>query len=138
VARGLRVGYLKHAHAGFEIDQPGKDSYRMRRTGMLQTIVIGGGQVAVIDDAEADPSLEGTISRYVRTDLDLLVIEGFKRSPVPKVEVARAAVSRDLLCLDDPDLIAVVTDFEAPPGIRHFALGDAEGVAALIASLSQR
>ncbi len=132
------MGYLKHAHAGFEIDQPGKDSYRMRRTGVLQTIVAGGGQVAVVDDAEPEPPLEQVIARYVRDDLDLLVVEGFKRSPLPKVEVARAALSRELVCAGDPDLIAVVSDFDPPPGVSHFALDDAQGVAALLASRVSR
>lgn len=133
--RGLRVGYLKHAHAGFDIDQPGKDSYRMRRTGVLQTVLVGGSQIAVIDDAENDPGLERTIARYVRPDLDLLVVEGFKRSPLPKIEVARAALSRELLCAGDPDLLAVVSDFEPPTGIRHHTLADASGIAELISSL---
>lgn len=133
--RGLRVGYLKHAHLGFEIDQPGKDSHRIRRTGVLQTVLVGGAQVAVIDDAETDPGLERTITRYVRPDLDVLVVEGFKRSPLPKIEVARAALSRELLCANDADLLAVVSDFEPPPGIRHYPLGDASGIAELIASL---
>jgi len=135
VGRGLRVGYLKHAHAGFEIDQPGKDSYRIRRSGVVQTILAGGGQVAVIDDADPAPGLERTIARYARPDLDVLVVEGFKRSPLPKIEVARAALSRELVCAGDADLIAVVSDFEAPAGVRHFALDDAAGVAGLIASL---
>lgn len=134
VRRGLRVGYLKHAHAGFELDQPGKDSYRMRRTGVLQTVIVGGGQVALIDDAEPEPALEATISRYVRPDLDLLVVEGFKRSPLPKIEIARAVLSRELLCAGDSDLIAVVSDFEPPAGVRHYALDDADGVATLIAA----
>jgi len=66
VAKGIRVGYLKHAHAGFEIDRPEKDSYRARRTGVLQTIVVGGGQIAVIDDAwlEKDLTLDAAIARY--------------------------------------------------------------------------
>ena len=133
--RGLRVGYLKHAHAGFEIDQPGKDSYVMRRTGVLQTVLVGGAQVAVIDDAETDPGLEHTIARYVRSDLDVLVVEGFKRSPLPKIEIARAALSRELLCADDADLLAVVSDFEPPAGLRHYSLGDTSGIAELIVSL---
>jgi len=134
VRRGLRVGYLKHAHLGFEIDQPGKDSYRIRRTGVLQTIVVGGGQVALIDDAETAPVLEQTISRYVRSDLDVLVVEGFKRSALPKIEIARAALSRELLCAADDNLVAVVSDFEPPSGMRHYSLDDAPGVAELIAS----
>lgn len=128
VAKGLRVGYLKHAHAGFEIDHPEKDSYRIRRTGVLQTIVTGGGQTAVIDDAE-ELSLEAAIARYAREDLDLIVVEGFKAEPLPKIEVARAALSTELLCLKDRNLVATVTDFPASPDVPHFELGDARGIA---------
>ena len=134
VRRGLRVGYLKHSHEGFEIDQPGKDSYRIRRTGVMQTIVAGGGQIAVIDDADPEPRLDDVVARYARPDLDLLVVEGFKRSSLPKIEVARAAVSRELVCAGDAGLIALVSDFPAPEGLAHFGLGDARGVAELIAS----
>jgi molybdopterin-guanine dinucleotide biosynthesis protein MobB len=133
VARGIRIGYLKHAHAGFEIDQPRKDSYRARRTGVRQTIVTGGGQTAVIDDAE-ELGLHAAIARYARDDLDLLVVEGFKAEPLPKIEVARAALSTELLCLNDRNLIATVTDFDVSPAVPHFGLGDAPAVAAFILS----
>ena len=129
---GLRVGYLKHAHAGFEIDRPEKDSYRARRTGVVQTIVTGGGQTAVIDDGEKEAGLEAVVARYVREDLDLLVIEGFKAEPLPKIEVARGALSTELLCLDDRNLIATVADFPVRPDVPHFGPGDAEAVAEFI------
>lgn len=135
VARGIRVGYLKHAHAGFEIDQPQKDSYRARRTGVVQTIVLGGGQIAVIDDArvEQDLGLDAAIARYGRDDLDLWVVEGFKAEPLPKIEVARAALSTELLCLNDRNLIATVTDFDVSAAVTHFDVGDAPAVAAFVA-----
>lgn len=133
VGRGLRVGYLKHAHAGFEIDQPQKDSYRARRTGVVQTIVTGGGQTAVIDDA-GEPTIAEVIGRYARQDLDLIVVEGFKREPLPKIEVARIAVAKgELVCADDPLLLAVVSDFDPPRrDVPRFALDDHSGVADLI------
>ena len=131
VARGIRVGYLKHAHAGFEIDRPEKDSYRARRTGVVQTIVTGGGQTAVIDDAE-DLGLEAAIARYAREDLDLIVVEGFKAEPMAKIEVARAALSTELLCLNDRNLVATVTDFPVSPAVPHFGLGDAAAIADFI------
>ena len=136
VAEGIRVGYVKHAHAGFEIDRPEKDSYRARRTGVAQTIVVGGGQIAVIDDGrdEQDLTLDATIARYGRDDLDLLIVEGFKAEPLPKIEVGRAALSTELLCLNDRNLVATVTDFAVSPAVPHFALDDAPGVAAFILS----
>jgi molybdopterin-guanine dinucleotide biosynthesis protein MobB len=104
---------------------------------VVQTIVTGGGQTAVIDDRSepaGEGALEEVIRRYAREDLDLLVVEGFKREPLPKIEVARAALARELVAGDDPRLIAVVSDF--PPGredVRHFGLDDAAAVADLIA-----
>jgi molybdopterin-guanine dinucleotide biosynthesis protein B len=133
VGRGLRVGYLKHAHAGFEVDHDGKDSYRARRTGVVQTIVTGGGQTAVIDDS-GDMTIAQVIGRYARDDLDLIVVEGFKREPLPKIEVARQAVSKgELVCVDDPLLIGVVSDFDPPRrDVPRFAMDDHAGVADLI------
>jgi len=102
VGRGLRVGYLKHAHAGFDIDRPDKDSGRIGRTGVVQTMITGGGRTAVIDASGEMASAE-VIARYARTDLDLVVIEGFKREPLPKIEVARLAVSKgQLVCAEPP------------------------------------
>ncbi len=132
VARGLRVGYLKHAHEGFEMDHEGKDSWRARRTGVIQTIVSGGGRTAVIDDT-GEAAIDEVIDRYARSDLDLIVVEGFKREPLPKIEVARVAVSHgELTCGEDPLLLAVVTDFDPPNGLRRFAFDDHAGVADLI------
>ena len=133
VGRGLRVGYLKHAHVGFEIDHEGKDSYRARRTGVMQTIVTGGGQTAVIDDS-GEATIAEVIRRYAREDLDLVVVEGFKREPLPKIEVARAAVSKgELVCADDPLLLGVVADFDPPRrDVPRFAMDDHAGVADLI------
>jgi len=135
VANGIRVGYVKHAHAGFEIDTPKKDSYRARRAGVLQTIVLGGGKVAVVDDGrpESELTLDAALARYGRDDLDLIVVEGFKAEPMPKIEVARAALSTELLCLNDRNLVATVTDFEVSPAVPHFGLDDAGPVAAFIA-----
>ena len=137
VAKGIRVGYLKHAHAGFEIDRPDKDSYRARRTGVVQTIVVGGGQTAVIDDAE-DLGLDAAIARYARDDLDLLVVEGFKAEPLPKIEVARAALSTELLCLNDRNLVATATDFDVSPAVPHFGLGDGPAIADFVAARISR
>lgn len=131
VGRGLRVGYVKHAHKGFELDVPGKDSYRARRTGVVQTIVTGGEQTVVIDDA-GEGGLAAILERYAREDLDLIVVEGFKREPLAKIEVARAAVSGELMCGDDPLLIGVVSDFDPP---RHDVPRFGPGAHAAVADL---
>ena len=133
LARGLRVGYLKHAHEGFEIDRPDKDSGRVGRAGVLQTMITGGGRTAVIDASGEMASAE-VIARYARADLDLVVIEGFKREPLPKIEVAREAIANgQLVCQDDAQLLAVVSDFASPrTDVARFAMDDAAGVADLV------
>ena len=133
VGRGLRVGYLKHAHAGFDIDRPDKDSGRIGRTGVVQTMITGGGRTAVIDGG-GEQTIAQVLDRYAREDLDLIVIEGFKREPLPKIEVAREAIANgQLVCQDDAHLLAVVSDFASPrTDVARFAMDDAAGVAELI------
>lgn len=133
VARGLRVGYLKHAHAGFEFDRPDKDSGRVAHTGVAQTMITGGGRTAVVDDS-GEMAVIDVIERYAREDLDLVVVEGFKREPLPKIEVARSTLARgELVCVDDPQLIGVVSDIPMPRSdVPRFTADDAAGVADLI------
>lgn len=133
VGRGLRVGYLKHAHEGFEIDRPDKDSGRITAAGVTQTMITGGGRTAVIDRS-GEQTIAQVLDRYARDDLDLIIVEGFKRELLAKIEVSRYAISRgELICQDDPQLIAVVTDFDPPrPDLARFSLDDARGVADLI------
>lgn len=133
VQGGLRVGYLKHAHEGFEIDRPEKDSGRITAAGVTQTMITGGGRTAVVDQS-GEQTIAQVLERYAREDLDLIVIEGFKREPLPKIEVARDAIAKgELVCQDDTQLVAVVSDFAPPRGdVPHFALDDAAGVADLI------
>ena len=133
VGRGLRVGYLKHAHAGFDIDRPDKDSGRIGRTGVVQTMITGGGRTAVIDGG-GEQTIAQVLGRYARADLDLVVIEGFKREPLPKIEVAREAIANgQLVCQDDAQLLAVVSDFASPrTDVPRFAMDDAAGVADLV------
>jgi molybdopterin-guanine dinucleotide biosynthesis adapter protein len=94
----------------------------------------------VIDDAwsEKDLTLDAAMARYGRDDLDLVVVEGFKAEPLPKIEVARAALSTELLCLNDRNLVATVTDFAVSPAVPHFGLGDAPAIATFIAARISR
>ena len=96
-------------------------------------MITGGGRTAVIDDG-GEQTIAQVLGRYARADLDLVVIEGFKREPLPKIEVARNAVAKgELVCQDDSQLLAVVSDFASTrTDVPHFALEDAAGVAELI------
>jgi molybdopterin-guanine dinucleotide biosynthesis adapter protein len=109
-ARGLRVSLVKHAHHAFDVDQPGKDSYRHRHAGAHEVLVTSSRRWALMHElrGEAEPSLELLIERMA--PCDLLLVEGFKRAALPKLEVFRAAVGEALLHPHDPHIVAVATD----------------------------
>jgi molybdopterin-guanine dinucleotide biosynthesis protein B len=115
-ARGLRVSLIKHAHHAFDVDQPGKDSYRHRRAGAHEVLVTSSRRWALMHElrGEAEPPLEALIERL--SACDLLLVEGFKRAALPKLEVYRAAVGEAPLHPHDPHIVAVATDtaLEAP------------------------
>lgn len=115
--RGLRVGYLKHAHHTFDLDVPGKDSYEIRESGARQTLIASRERWALQSentDKGEDPSLSEMLARFDADRLDLILVEGFKHSSYPKIEVHRTAISKSLLYPQDPDVVAVVTDSRLP------------------------
>ena len=113
---GYRVGVVKHAHRGFEIDHPGKDSYRVRRAGVAQVLVGSNRQWALIGDEPAgavDPRLGSLVARFTPGDIDLVLAEGFSHEAVPKIEVFRPAHGRPPRCWPlDRDVVAVASDAE--------------------------
>jgi len=127
----VRLAVIKHAAAGFDIDQPGKDSFNIRRAGVEQTLLVGGSELALIERWRTEPPLADVIARHVRRDVDLVITEGYKREPHPKIEVARRAISEELISPDD-QLVAVVCDFEPHTAAPIFGLGEAEAVADLV------
>ena len=110
VARGLRVSTLKHAHHAFEVDHPGKDSYEHRAAGATEVLVGAASRWALVHELrnEDEPDLR-TLLRHL-SPVDLVVIEGYKRAPHPKIEVHRAAVGKPLLHPDDPKIMAIAAD----------------------------
>ena len=122
---------ITHGPHGFEIERPGKDTWNLRRTGVDQTLIVGRDLVAVVERVSAEPSLVDVIAAHVRPDVDLVVCEGYKGEPHPKIEVARAAISEELM-LRDGELLAVVADFAARTMRPLFAPTDAAKVADLI------
>jgi molybdopterin-guanine dinucleotide biosynthesis protein B len=109
-ARGLRVSLIKHAHHAFDIDQPGKDSYRHRHAGAQEVLVTSSRRWALMHELRGgpEPSLEAHMQRM--SDCDLLLVEGFKRAALPKLEVFREAVGEAPLHPHDPHIVAVATD----------------------------
>ncbi len=111
-ARGLRVAVVKHAHHGFDIDHPGKDSYELRQAGATQ-MLIGSRQrwalmVENVDDA--DWSLSDLIRHLDMRSLDLILVEGYKPERIPKIEINRPSLGKPLLYQNDPSVIAIATD----------------------------
>ncbi len=136
VARGLQVATIKRSHHDFDIDRPGKDSDRMRRAGARQVLLASAHRSALITegDRRTEPQLPALLLQLDPTALDLVLVEGFRRDPIPKLEVHRRALGQPLLCLEDPCVIAVVTDApaEIPPGVLALPLEDAGRVAAFV------
>ena len=111
-ARGYRVGALKHDAHRFEIDRPGKDSARFTAAGAEVMVLVSNDTVAMVRKPVLPPRLD-TVLREWFTGLDLVLVEGYKTSDLPKIEVHRAALGKPLLCRgeeDDPHLLAVASD----------------------------
>jgi molybdopterin-guanine dinucleotide biosynthesis protein B len=129
-SRGLRVSTIKHAHHDFDIDKPGKDSWLHRQAGATEVLVASGRRWALMHEVRdtAEPTLDALLTRL--SAVDLVLIEGFKRDPHPKLEVHRPANGKPLLHPDDPAIVAIATD--APlPGVElpMLDLNDAPAIA---------
>ncbi|MBM3271504.1 MAG: molybdopterin-guanine dinucleotide biosynthesis protein B [Candidatus Sericytochromatia bacterium] len=136
-ARGLRVGTLKHNSHDFAIDYPGKDTWRHREAGAEVVVIANEGKVAAIRNVRACPSPAELIADYM-ADLDLVLVEGFKQFPLPKIEVVRAGIGTGPICPIE-SLEALVTDLAVPDcQLPTFALYDAPGVAELVLAIAGR
>ncbi len=110
VGRGITVSTMKHAHHGFDVDQPGKDSFVHRAAGATEVLIGSEKRWALMHElrAEAEPSAV-ELARHM-TPVDLLLIEGFKREPHDKLEIYRADNGKPLLANQDPTYVAILTD----------------------------
>jgi len=130
VARGLKVSTIKHAHHAFDVDQPGKDSWRHRQAGASEVMVMSARRWALMHElrGEPEPELDDILPRI--TPVDLLLVEGFKWHPHPKIEVHRPSLGRPPLYPGDAHIIAVACD-ERLFGLRlpWLRLDDAAGIA---------
>lgn len=109
--RGLRLGVLKHTHHQFDIDQPGKDSHRLRKAGAGQVMAASSLRHArIVETPDGEPPFADLLAGFDWERLDLLLIEGFKHEHFPKIELYRGAIGRPLLFPDDPDVMALISD----------------------------
>jgi len=110
VGQGLRVSLIKHAHHDFDVDQPGKDSYRHRKAGASEVLVSSGQRWALMHELRGvpEPALDELVQHIA--PCDLLLVEGFKKEAIPKLEVYRVQTGKPLLFPDDPHIVAVASD----------------------------
>ncbi len=110
--RGLRIGVVKHAHHTFEIDYPGKDSYELRKAGANQVLIGSRKRWALITENsdKKDKTLEYHVRNLDLENLDLVLVEGFKPEIIPKIELHRPTLGKDLLFPGDSSIIAIATD----------------------------
>jgi molybdopterin-guanine dinucleotide biosynthesis protein B len=130
VARGLKVSTVKHAHKGFDIDIPGKDSHTHRMVGATEVFVASGKRWAHVHELrdEPEPDLVDILPRL--TQVDLLIIEGFKRHRHPKLEIFRREVGKPLLHPEDDYIVALASDGPVPEArVPVLALDDIERIA---------
>lgn len=134
---GLRVAVIKHAHHHFDLDQPGKDSFELRKAGADKTIICTFTRMAVITEfptPDEEPSLQDIIDSINPDDFDLILVEGYKHLPFPKIELHRQSVGKTYLFQDDPNIFAIACDVELPKetSIPVLDINDVEGIANLI------
>lgn len=109
----IRTGVIKHAHHSFEIDYPGKDSYRLRMAGASQVLIGSSKRWALISEVSEDDSLGFYLKNLHQDMLDLILVEGFKPEAIPKIEIHRTVLGHPLLSTDDDSIIAIATDNKA-------------------------
>jgi molybdopterin-guanine dinucleotide biosynthesis protein B len=132
VKRGLRVSLLKHAHHTFDVDQPGKDSYRHRQAGATEVLVTSSRRWVLMHELRGahEPSFDEQVSHLA--PCDLLIVEGFKFAPIPKMEIWRAETGEGLLHPNDPHIVAVASDIKVDTRLPLLDLNDHDGIAAFI------
>lgn len=129
---GLRVSTVKHAHHGVELDRPGKDSWRHRAAGAVEVALATSSRWLIVHELreEPEPPLDALLARL--SPVDLVLVEGFKRFPHPKLEVHRGERGTPLLARDDRTIVAVAADVSLDLPLPVFPLDDVVAIAAFI------
>lgn len=134
VGRGLSVSTLKHAHHSFDVDQEGKDSYRHRAAGATQVLLASRNRWALMHELrdEDEPGLDALLRQLA--EVDLVLVEGYKRDRHPKIEAHRAETGQSLIAKDDPTVRAIASNSGAAlDRCPTFDLNDTKGIADFIA-----
>jgi molybdopterin-guanine dinucleotide biosynthesis adapter protein len=133
IALGLRVSTVKHAHHEFDVDQPGKDSWRHRKSGATEVMVASSVRWALMHEHRGarEPTLSELLAQMA--PVDLVLVEGFKGEDIPKLEVYRPSVGKPPLYPEDSHVVALASDERLPEtGLPQFSLDDVDGIARFI------
>ena len=132
--RGFSVSTVKHAHHVFDVDQPGKDSYRHRTAGATEVLLASRKRYALMHElrAEDEPALDTLLAKLA--PVDLVLIEGYKRDAHPKIEAFRAETKNPLIATDDPTVKAIASDTSLDMDRPVFDLNDTVAIADFILS----
>jgi molybdopterin-guanine dinucleotide biosynthesis adapter protein len=117
--RGLKVGSIKHDVHGFEMDKPGKDSWRHKQAGTSTTIISSPYQIGMVMDVEYDHQPDELLSLF--NGMDIILTEGYKGSNIPKLEIFRAETTPEPLCKNDEKLMALITDAQIEFNVPVFS-----------------
>ncbi|WP_159948121.1 molybdopterin-guanine dinucleotide biosynthesis protein B [Rhizobium sp. 18065] len=136
--RGYRISTIKHAHHDFDIDKVGADSYRHRQAGATEVVIVSGTRFAIMHELRgaAEPSFEEILARI--GPCDLVLIEGYKREAVPKIEARRLdAKNREPLAPTDPHIVAIAADHPVEDTtLPVFNLDDTAAIADFVAEVT--
>ncbi len=127
--RGYRVATVKHDTHGFEIDQPGKDSWRHAQAGSDSVVISSPNRLALIKRLDKEMALDEIAALLL--DVDIILTEGYKRGDKPKIEVSRREKGSELLCTEE-ELVAIVTDHPFDLNVPQFDLDDTAGIIDLV------
>jgi molybdopterin-guanine dinucleotide biosynthesis adapter protein len=132
VEQGIRVSLVKHAHHAFDVDKPGKDSYRHRKAGASEVMLTSAQRWVLMHEVGDQPEPELSLQLSRMSPCDIVLVEGFKKQPIPKLEIHRRAHGAPFLHLQDPHIIGIATDEVVDVAMPQFALDDYPGIAAFV------
>ena len=132
VMEGISVSLIKHAHHGFDLDQSGKDSYRLREAGAGEVFLVSNQRWVLMHELRgaAEPTLEEQLAHM--SPCDLVLVEGFKYTPIPKIEIHRSANNKPLIYPEHPNVVALASDVSIDSTLPCFHLDDTDAIATFI------
>lgn len=127
IRHGLRVGTIKHDVHGFEMDKPGKDSWRHKQAGASTTVISSPSKIGMVMDVDYDHKPDELLSLF--SNMDIILTEGYKWEKYPKLEIFRPEITKEPLCKDDKYLLALISDLSIDIGVPRFSTNDVNKIA---------